>query len=94
MVFMTIEEIAAKWGISPRQVRSYCADNRIVGATLEQGEWRQGRCARLMDTCHTGQDVFILGLRQFGHTKLAEKAEAEQKASENGRTRFGIIRTE
>lgn len=26
-----------------------------------------------------GQDVFILGLRQFGHVKLAEKAEAEQK---------------
>ena len=45
-------------------------------------DWRQGRHARLMDTCRTGQDVFILGLRQFGHTKLAEKAEAEQKASE------------
>ena len=45
-------------------------------------DWRQGRHARLMDACRTGQDVFILGLRQFGHTKLAEKAEAEQKASE------------
>ena len=40
MDFMTIEEIAAKWGITPRQVRSYCAANRIAGATLEQGEWR------------------------------------------------------
>ncbi len=40
MDFMTIEEIAAKWGISPRQVRSYCASNRIAGATLERGEWR------------------------------------------------------
>lgn len=45
-------------------------------------DWRRGRHARLMDTCRTGQDVFILGLRQFGHTKLAEKAEAEQKVSE------------
>jgi hypothetical protein len=36
-----------------------------------------------MDTCRTGQDVFILGLRQFGHLKLAEKAEAEQKSSES-----------
>lgn len=40
MDFMTIEEIAAKWGITPRQVRSYCANNRIAGATLEHGEWR------------------------------------------------------
>ncbi len=40
MHFITIEEIAAKWGITPRQVRSYCADNRIAGAILEHGEWR------------------------------------------------------
>ena len=45
-------------------------------------DWRHGRHARLMDTCRTGQDVFILGLRQFGHTKLAEKAEADLQASE------------
>ena len=45
-------------------------------------DWRHGSHARLMDTCRTGQDVFILGLRQFGHLKLAEKAEAEQKSSE------------
>ena len=40
MDFLTIDEIAARWGITPRQVRSYCADNRIAGATLERGEWR------------------------------------------------------
>jgi len=34
-----------------------------------------------MDTCRTGQDMFILGLRKFGHVKLAEKAEAEQRKS-------------
>ena len=32
---------------------------------------------RLLDTCRTGQDIFILGLRQFGHARLAEKAEAQ-----------------
>ena len=37
-------------------------------------DWRFGRRARLLDTCRTGQDVFALGLRQFGHKKLAEKA--------------------
>ena len=45
-------------------------------------DWRHGSRRRLMDTCRTGQDVFILGLRQFGHAKLAEKAEAEQNTSE------------
>ena len=51
-------------------------------------DWRHGRRARLMDTCRTGQDVFILGLRQFGHAKLAEKAEAVQKTSERQGTRI------
>ena len=50
-------------------------------------DWRHGSHARLMDTCRTGQDVFILGLRQFGHLKLAEKAEAEQKSSESQGTK-------
>ena len=40
-------------------------------------DWRYGRRARLLDTCRTGQDVFALGLRQFGHRRLAEKAEKE-----------------
>ena len=40
-------------------------------------DWRRGSRLRLLDTCRTGQDVFILGLRQFGHAKLAEKAERE-----------------
>ena len=38
-------------------------------------DWRQGRRARLLDACRTGQDVFILGLRQFGHTRIAANAE-------------------
>ena len=37
-------------------------------------DWRKGRHTRLMDTCRTGQDMFILGIRQLGHVKLAEKA--------------------
>lgn len=38
-------------------------------------DWRKGQQARLVDTCRTGQDMFVLGLRQFGYEKLAEKAE-------------------
>lgn len=45
-------------------------------------EWRQGSRMRLLDTCRTGQDVFILGLRKFGYAKLAENAVAEQMESE------------
>ena len=49
-------------------------------------EWRQGSRMRLLDTCRTGQDMFILGLRKFGYVKLAENAAAEQMESER-RTR-------
>jgi hypothetical protein len=67
-----------KYGITPFVI----AENFKQFYYLGLKDWRQGRRARLMDTCRTGQDVFILGLRQFGHLKLAEKAEAEQAASE------------
>ena len=67
-----------KYNITPFVI----AENFKQFCYLGLQDWRQGSHARLMDTCRTGQDVFILGLRQFGHTKLAEKAEAEQKASE------------
>ena len=38
--FQTIEAVAAKWGISPRQVRSYCTAGRIAGARFERGAWK------------------------------------------------------
>ena len=38
-------------------------------------DWRHGRRARLLDTCRTGQDVFVLGLRQFGHARIAAAVE-------------------
>lgn len=40
MNYMTIEETAAKWNVSPRQVRGYCASGRVEGAMFEHGEWR------------------------------------------------------
>ncbi len=67
-----------KYGITPFVI----AENFKQSYYLGLQDWRHGRHARLMDICRTGQDVFILGLRQFGHLKLAEKAEAEQAASE------------
>lgn len=67
-----------KCGITPFVI----AENFKQFYYLGLQDWRRGSRLRLLDTCRTGQDVFILGLRQFGHAKLAEKAEAEQKASE------------
>lgn len=58
-----------KYGITPFVI----AENLRRFYYLGLSEWRQGRKTRLLDTCRTGQDVFILGLRQFGHTKLADK---------------------
>lgn len=67
-----------KYGIAPFVI----ADNFKQFYYLGLQDWRRGNRTRLMETCRTGQDVFILGLRRFGHHKLAEKAEAEQKASQ------------
>ena len=67
-----------KYGITPFVI----AENFKQFYYLGLQDWRRGRRERLMDTCRTGQDVFIFGLRQFGHVKLAEKAAAEQKISE------------
>ena len=51
------------------------------GTSDSRKDWfAVGDYKRLLDTCRTGQDVFILGLRQFGHAKLAEKAEKEVSA--------------
>ena len=40
MEFLNIDETAAKWGLTSRQVRTYCAAGRIPGAVLEHGAWR------------------------------------------------------
>ena len=37
---MTSAEAAAKWGVSERTVRDYCAAGKIPGARLEGGRWR------------------------------------------------------
>ncbi|MBR1921904.1 MAG: Fic family protein [Kiritimatiellae bacterium] len=66
-----------KYGITPFVI----AENFKQFYYMGLQDWRRGSHARLIETCRAGQDVFILGLRQFGHVKLAEKEEAGQKAS-------------
>ena len=37
--YITVQEAAEKWGITPRQVQILCKANRIVGATRMSRIW-------------------------------------------------------
>ena len=37
--YITVQEAATKWGITPRQVQVLCKDNRINGATRMSRIW-------------------------------------------------------
>ncbi len=37
--FMTVQEAAEKWGVTPRQVQILCKSNRIPGATRLSRIW-------------------------------------------------------
>ena len=37
--YITVQEAAKKWGISPRQVQILCKDNRITGAVRMSRIW-------------------------------------------------------
>ncbi|MBR2741578.1 Fic family protein [Candidatus Saccharibacteria bacterium] len=39
MEYLSVAEIAKKWGISERAVRHYCTENRIIGAKYDKGIW-------------------------------------------------------
>ena len=39
MKYLSVSEIAKKWGISDRSVRNYCANGRIQGAFLMGKTW-------------------------------------------------------
>lgn len=67
-----------KHGITPFII----ADDMRRFYYLGLQEWREGRRSRLLDTCRAGQDIFIAGLKHFGHEALAKRALAEQAKSE------------
>ena len=39
MDYMTLKEVAEKWGVTPRRVNYYCAGGRIFGAVKMAGVW-------------------------------------------------------
>lgn len=45
MLYMSVKEAAAKWGVSPRSVRGYCAAGRVEGAFLKGNVWQIPRQA-------------------------------------------------
>ena len=40
MNYISVVEIAKKWGVSERAVRNYCAEGRVAGAILDGKTWR------------------------------------------------------
>ena len=40
MNYISVVEIAKKWGMSERTVRNYCAEGRVAGAILEGKTWK------------------------------------------------------
>ena len=40
MNYISVVEIAKKWGVSERAVRNYCAEGRVAGAILEGKTWK------------------------------------------------------
>lgn len=40
MTNLTVKEVAARWGISERSVRNYCAQGRVTGALRQAGVWQ------------------------------------------------------
>lgn len=40
MYFLSVQEVAKKWGISERSVRNYCAEGRVNGAVLVGKTWK------------------------------------------------------
>lgn len=39
MEYVSVKEMAARWGVSPRSVRNYCAAGRVAGAFLTGKTW-------------------------------------------------------
>ena len=37
--YMTINELAEKWGVTPRRIRAMCANGQIEGAAKLEREW-------------------------------------------------------
>lgn len=70
-----------KYGITPFVIAENFKQFYFMGLS----DWRHGSRLRLLDTCRTGQDVFVLGLRQFGHARLAEKAAADMAQEEKAK---------
>lgn len=40
MKYVNVNEIAAKWNLSERSVRNYCAHGKIPGVILEGKTWK------------------------------------------------------
>ena len=64
MRYLSVTEIAKRWGVSERSVRNYCAQGRVIGAFLAGKTWnipedaeKPDRTNRKKDTTFTLLDI-------------------------------------
>ena len=74
MNYISVAEIAKKWGVSERAVRNYCAEGRVAGAILEGKTWRIPENA----------DKPVRKKREDASNTLLDILKAEKKAKLHG----------
>ena len=74
MNYVSVSEIAKKWGMSERTVRNYCAEGRVAGAILEGKTWKIPEEA----------EKPIRKKREDASTTLLDILKAEKKAKLHG----------
>ena len=87
MAYLSVAEVAGKWGVSVRTVRNYCAAGKIPGAFLTGKTWnvpdnaqRPKRANQKADAPQTLLDIREMNLLQ--NWELALKPEDEENGGD------------
>lgn len=75
MEFLTVQEIAKKWKMSPRSVRNYCQQGRVPGAKRQDGNWQIPADATVPER---------LNGKNLAHQNLLQRLRAERDAHISG----------
>ena len=60
MEYLTVKEIAEKWGVSERAIRKYCASSRIEGVKREGGVWLIPKAAKKPEKTSHAKNLTLL----------------------------------
>lgn len=71
MNYLSVAEIAEKWGVSERSVRNYCAEHRVLGAMLVGKIWKIPENAQKPERANGASTNVLLNiLKEQKQTKL------------------------